>query len=259
MSASAAPPPGPEVWAAQYLRLIAFPAQPAFEDSREWWRGLTGIDPESSTEKRQRQEREDSGPYGGVSLSLAVDLIRIQWTASIVVDISNPPEGIPVIGNFLEKREWFRDLMARWLREMARPIKRLAFAGTLVAPVDSRRSAYERLDQYLRHVDVDPDCTDFLYRVNRPLPSSSQVSGLVVNRLATWGALMTLQYQQPIVSGRIEAPQIGRTEAHGVMLDFDINSTGERQEALPQERLPALFSELTDLILAIARDGDRRS
>src|SRR5262249_30103670 len=140
-------------------------------------------------------------------LSLAVDLFRVQWTASLVVDAANPPDNIPVIGQFLEKREWFRDLMVRWLREMERPIKRLAFAGALVVPVDSRRIAYERLNEYLRCVDLDPASTDFLYRINRAAPSSAVVAGLLINRLSTWGALLYTQIQQSLTAVKTEMPR----------------------------------------------------
>lgn len=79
-----------------------------------------------------------------------MDLSRVPWSASLVVDLTDPPEGIPAIGPFLERREWFRDLMVRWLNATGRPIKRSAFAGALVARVDSRFAAYERLNQHLR-------------------------------------------------------------------------------------------------------------
>ena len=258
MSANAPLPPDPEVWQAQYLRLIAFPAEPAFEHAREWWRELTGDEPQTSTEKRQRQEREDSGPHAGVELSLAVDLLRVQWTAAVVVDPANPLDGIPVLGQFPEKLGWFRDLMARWLSGIGRPIKRLALAGALVTPVDSRHAAYERLDQYLQWVDIDPDSTDFLYRINRAIPVSSVVEGVAINRLTTWGAVIQTMYRHVMTPGSLESSQRTRDEAHGVLLDLDINTSAERQTPLPQERLGPLFAELAEEALKIARHGDVR-
>jgi hypothetical protein len=258
MSANAAPPPGPEGWQAQYLRLIAFPIQPAFERSREWWRELTGNDPQTSTEKRQRLEREDSGSSNGINLSLAVDLVRVQWTASVAVDPENLPEGIPAIGNFLERRDWFRDLMEQWLAGMGQPVKRLSFAASIVLPTESRQDAYGLLDRYLRCVDVDPNSTDFLYRVNRALPFSTVVDGLVINRLVAWAALLVMHYRQIMTGHALQAPERVRQGLHGVLLELDVNTAAERHDAIPQDRLAPLFAELTDLARDLARDGDRR-
>ncbi len=258
MSANAPPPPGPEVWQAQYLRLIAFPTEPAFDHSRGWWRDLTGAEPQSSTERRLKLEREDSGPHAGVELSLAVDPLRVQWTAALPVDIANPPEGIPVIGPFLERRDWFRDLMMHWLDVMGRPIKRLALAGILIIPVDNRGAAYERLNQYLRWVEIDPNSRDFLYRINRALPNSRVVGDVAINRLMTWAAVVQIYLRQVIMPGNLDATQFVRGESLGVLLDLDINTTAERQTPLPQDRLGPLFAELIDEARDIARDGDTR-
>jgi hypothetical protein len=259
MSREAPPPPDPTVWQAQYLRLIAFPVQPAFDYSRGWWRDLTGADPQTSTEKRQRQEREDSGPYAGIELSLAVDLLRVQWTAALALDLANPPSGVPSIGPFLARRDWFRDLMAPWLNALDRPIKRLAFAGALVTPVDDRRSAYERLNQYLRWVDIDPGSSDFLYRINRPRPSNSGVTGLTINRLTTWGAMVFTLQRGVLIMGDPAIHHHDRgPELFATLAELDINTSADRQEGLPRERLGQIFTELTDVALDIASHGDSR-
>ena len=256
MSANAPLPPGPEFWQTQYLRLIAFTIEPAFEHSRNWWRDLTGLEPQTSTEKRPRQEREDSGPYDGAELSLAVDLLRVQWTAAMALDATNPPSAVPVIGPFLEKREWFRDLMGRWLGGLDRPIRRLALAGTLLVGVDNRRAAYERLNQYLRCVDLDPDSTDFLYRINRARPSNLGISGLVVNRLTTWAALVNTFHRQMFMPADPEMVQRASESSSSVMLELDINTSGDRREALPQDRLGEILAELADAALDVASRGD---
>jgi hypothetical protein len=255
VSANAYAPPNPQDWLALYLRLIAFPVEPAYEHSRDWWRGLTGTDPQTSTEKRHRQEREDSGPYNGVELSLAVDLLRVQWTASALME----PSGLPVagpqsIGPFLARREWFRDLMIGWLDQAKRPIKRLAFVGVLIQPAADHRVAYERLNQYLRHVDLDPDSFDFIYRINRPLPG---VNGLYINRLSTWNSLVFTRYQL-VMAGRTEVQQKAGEEIHTISVEFDVNTPAARQEQIAPELLGPLCRELANVALKIASEGDSR-
>jgi hypothetical protein len=148
--------------------------------------------------------------------------------------------------------------MVRWLEGLDRPIKRLAFAGVLVQPAQDRRSAYERLNQYLQWVEIDPDSSDFLYRINRPRQSRSGVAGLTINRLATWGAMTFTRHRQIMLAGSPYTQQQTRSESHACMLEFDVNTSGERQDPLPREQLGSVFGELVDLTLGIAREGDPR-
>src|SRR5437868_1922782 len=97
MSATAAQPPGPEAWQAQNMRLIAFPREPQYAVQQDWWRALTGTEAESAIDRRQKHEREESGIFEGVSLTLGIDLLRVQWTAAPRLDreninvVDNPP------------------------------------------------------------------------------------------------------------------------------------------------------------------------
>src|SRR5262249_40648427 len=113
MSDQAEAPPGPEIWQAQNLRLIAFPRDPQFATHQDWWRELTGADPENVLLKPQKQEKESSGLFQGAMLTLNIDLLRVQWTAAPRLDVENINLGElpPVLGPFLEKKDWFRALM----------------------------------------------------------------------------------------------------------------------------------------------------
>src|SRR5438094_560296 len=104
MSERAEAPPGPEVWRAQNLRLIAFPREPQFAARQDWWRGLTGAEPESVIERRQKQEKEESGIFQDATLTLSIDLLRVQWTAAPRLDAENINLGEqpPVLGPFMD-------------------------------------------------------------------------------------------------------------------------------------------------------------
>jgi hypothetical protein len=75
-----------EAWRAQNLRLIAFPVQPQYGVAQNWWHELTGASPENILDRPQKHEREESGTFQGYTLSLAIDLLRIQWTATPRMD-----------------------------------------------------------------------------------------------------------------------------------------------------------------------------
>ena len=142
---------------------------------------------------------------------------------------------------------------------MNQPIRRLAFAGFLFQRTASRRDAYELLNRYLRWVDIDPESTDLLYRLNRPHASAAGGPDLIINKLATWAAVKLMQIRIAAVAGNPEVQQEVRADYDACTTEFDVNTSGERQDPLPRELLGRLFEELTDDGLRIARDGDPRT
>lgn len=258
MSRDAAAPPAPDVWRAQNLRLIAFPRDPQFAAQQDWWRGLTGVDPEIDLVRRQRQEKEASGPFQGTALTLSIDLLRVQWTASPRLDAESIDLGEqpPVLGSFLERKDWFRALMERWLPHCP-AIHRLAFTASLLQPVEDHQAGYRLLDRYLRWVDVDPQSSEILYRINRRREARTAIPGLTLNRLSTWvvakfGVLIR------VVEGRRPEQEIQPADSFSCAVELDINTAPDFRGPLPHEDLPRLFAELIDAGLDIATRGDAR-
>jgi hypothetical protein len=258
MSERADAPPGPEVWRAQNLRLIAFPQTPQFAVQQDWWRGLTGADPETIVERRQKQEREESGPFQGTTLTLGFDLLRIQWTASPRLDAENFNfvEQLPAIGPFMGRKDWFRTLMERWLPHCP-PIHRLAFAASLLQSVESHETGYRILDRYLRWVDIDPQSSEFLYRINRRRASGTGIPGLMLNRLSTWVVAKFAVLVRVIEGGHPEQ-QVQPAESFACAVELDINTVSDFQGFLPQADLVHLFAELVEAGVEIATQGDAR-
>jgi hypothetical protein len=257
MAERADAPPGPEVWQAQNLRLIAFPREPQFAVRQNWWQQLTGADPENVLEKRQKQEREESGSFQGSLLTLSLDLLRIQWTVSPRFDIENLP-GVqvpPVLGSFMEKQAWFRGLMEQWLQHCP-PIHRLAFTASLLQSVPDHQAGYRMLDRYLRWVDLDPQSSEFLYRINRRA-NSTVVQGMGINRLSTW-LVGKFAVVVRIVAGGHPEQQVQPTETFACAVELDINTAPEFQGPLPHADLPRIFAELVAAGVEIARRGDPR-
>lgn len=258
MSKDAPAPPDFSGWQAQYLRLISFPAEPQFSVQQDWWRTLTGEDRERRVEKSR--EVQEEGEFEGAILSLAIDLLKLQWTFAPVISAESIPEGIPVLGPLMKRKDWFRGHMHRWL-EISPPITRLAFAAGLFYPVESREAGYQMLNQYLRCVDVDPHSTDFLYRVNRRTASRTGVAGLNVNRLTTWSVgkfEIAIRAQTAGLSGQEEAStQTMSEEKYACALQLDINTVPQAGRNLPAESLQQIFDELIEFGVGIATHGDR--
>ena len=242
-------------WHAQYLRAIAFTVDSHVSDDQNWWRDVTGSDPETST--RKPQSRVDSGVVEGSSLVLEVNPLRVQWTLSPHLDPENLPTSFPTLGPVHQRRGPFTELVSRWLQD-APAIKRLAFAGNLLQFAHTREECYKRLDQYLSHTDVDPSTSDFMYRVNRRRASGTGIPELDVNRLCTW-ACVTLSFGmhvQSLPSGDSRDVSIGEDQ-HACTLELDINTVPDSAGAeLPQDRLTDILVELAEYGLEIAEIGD---
>jgi hypothetical protein len=258
MSQTADAPPGPEAWRAQNLRLIAFPRDPQFAVQQDWWRGLTGVDPENDLVKRQRQEKEASGPFQGTTLTLNIDLLRVQWAASPRLDAESIDLGDqpPILGPFLERKDWFRALMEQWLPRCP-SIHRLAFTASLLQPVENHQAGYAMLDRYLRWVDIDPQSSEILYRINRRRDSGTGIPGLTLNRLSTWVVAKFAVLIRVIEGGHPEQ-QIQPTENFSCAVELDINTAPDFRGPLPHADLPRIFAELVEAGLEIAARGDAR-
>jgi hypothetical protein len=256
VSANAPAPPGVETWQAAYLRLTVFPVEPPYGIHQNWWQELTGAEATEVAENRQQREKTESGDFDGINLLLNTNLLQTQWTAQMVFNPLEIADTLPAIGPFPARRDWFRDLMQQWLPTVP-PLRRIAFSGRLEQGVSNHAEGYRRLDQYLRCVDLNPDSSDFIYRINRPRPSGTNTPDLVINRLSTW-VLRKLTLKTNASSPAMEPPQVARLELYASSVEFDINTVpGYSGEALPQTALPDIFSELVDCATEIATHGDR--
>lgn len=254
--ANAQLPADEQMWRAANLELIAFVADgPPSAIEQNWWADLTGGDCESV---RRRNERVDSGNYRGTHLRVSADLIRIRWGVGPVVQV-DAAEGFglpPDIGGYAESREWFGDLMERWIRESCPPISRISFVGKLAHWTEGREESYHVLDRYLPSVDVDPTASEFQYRINRPRQSTTAVDGLWINRLCTWSAVV-FQLQMQVSAGGVSPRQVTQ-DYNGCLLQMDINTFQDYDGNLPHEQVPAIWRELMLLGDEIARAGDVR-
>jgi hypothetical protein len=258
VAANSPAPPPVESWQAHYLRLIAFPVEPAYGIAQTWWEQLIGTAADNIADQKQKRTREEFGTTAGANLVLSIDPARVQWTAAHIEETDAPVPGLPVIGPFVERKGWFVPLMQRWLASCP-PVNRLAFIAVLNQPAENRVEAYRLLDRYLRHVEIDAEGSDsLLYRINRKRASEA-VPGLAINRLSTWIAGRTeLVRAVGLPSG--ENVQTERIESHSCRVELDINTVPDFSGGpLPQDRLADVFAEMAEMAHEIAATGDVRA
>jgi hypothetical protein len=245
------PLPSLDAWQVTEIKLLAFPLAPQAGVEQNWWSDLTGLD---CTSTRKRLERIDKGPLQGRDFTLSIDALKVVWSADFLPD----PESTPtlMIGAFAEVKEWFSQLMLRWLTDSCPPVKRLAFAAKVVFPTSSREAAYETLRTCLPHIPIDPATREFLYRINRPRASSSGVNDLRINRLVTWSAVrLMMQWRRPLWD-TASSEAISQESVDGCFVQLDINSSEERADAIPHDSLPALWNELAQFGAELVEHGD---
>jgi len=110
--------------------------------------------------------------------------------------------------------------------------------------------------QFVPGVRFDsPDCSDFLYQINRPR-ASTLTEGEPVNRLSKWSAAasQTVHLNLLPISRQTLAPVSAVKIA--TRLELDISTRAYRTSPLDHSTIPAIFDELLDLGLEISERGD---
>ncbi len=240
------------------MQLIVFPADPVAALQRDWWQGLTHRPAEDA--RRRPIDRFESGRYNDLNLAVATDLQKISWMISAEVRPDTMPEVLPAIGSYPIVRDRFVAMLTPWLAGSCPLVNRIGFAGAIVQPAADHEAAYRRLGEYLSTtVQVDPRSTDFNYRVNRPRTPDLDIPGLTINCLSTWSALNVQSSFRAVLPHGIQHSVALRLDLYACMMQFDINTSANREQPLSQEVLPDLFRELISKATEVAEQGDRPS
>lgn len=251
-------------WQAEALRLTTFLSDPPPEHN-DWWAEVVGQPPRSEMKLRQEGQLTVAGPLSRPDISnaklvLRVRRDRIDWILQVNVEVE---EGLPDIaeshlGPFIDVIPVFVEMMQAWRGLAQVATTRLALGAVLRLPVQSREEGYSVLSPYLPF-NLDPESSDFSYRINRPRPSASLGDDTLINRLMTWQVLQAeiLVISLPSGESRTETASREGRPFFACRLELDINTAAERPGTLPQERVGDLLEEFATMAVEIAREGDR--
>jgi hypothetical protein len=240
--------PEASAWQLEFVRLIAFPAEPAHLLDQHWWRDLASGQPEDYATTQKKNTREERGSFQGTTLSLTIDTHRLEWLIQPLAEFDAVSGALPTLGPFRERIDWFVELMMAWLANSCPPLVRLAFAGKLLQAASTPQEAYRVLSVHLAGVPLEPNPNDFLFHVNRRR-NSAVVPGLPLNRMSTWSKL---NVGFPVVPGT----SFTWPDKCYSAVQLDMNTAPEKTEILPSGPLPPLFRELASLGVEIAERGD---
>ncbi len=236
-------------WQVENLRLTAFPspAAPFLQEELTWWTDLVGEPPETSTHQPKRGVLQQKGPVEEGQLILTIQPDRINWLFSSVEE-EQEAKDLPIIGPFARILDSFIPLMDKWFRlETCPSVIRLAFGAVLLHPVENKQAGYQQLTRYLPSIQLDPEgMFNFLYQINRPRDTISNIDALKINRLSKWSVtgytLMSLA-MRPNTFGLLSGQ-----ERFACRLELDINTSQYFEDEMTPEQLPEVFNELVKLV-----------
>lgn len=232
-------------WRARILRLSVFPERPEPSLPDMWAQVMSEI-PEIDQAQPRQHSRIQAAPWREtMQMQLTTLPIRIDWVA---VGDEEKRSDWPTIADALPD---FVDVTRRWLESLSVPVKRLAVGVQGMIEVPERGDGYRLLNDLLKAVELDADNTsDFLYNINRPI--ESRMLAMRLNRVTKWACI---RLQMTMAAPGIEQSQ-PMAAGYYVSLECDHNTPAEREEALPQDRLSAIYDELIDLALANLEFGE---
>jgi hypothetical protein len=240
------------------VRLTAFPITSVSASDIRWWEEFVGAGPEERTQKDRGTSILEKGPLGKATLMLDVQPGVINWRV-VGTDRESGPDDLPQVGPYNTAAESLSDIGNKWLESAdCPPLKRLAYGCVAIWKVASKEDGYRTLADLLPVVTIDPvRTTDFLYRVNRPRPSSAGVPNLIINRLSTWSVIAYGRVRLQVDGNTrvAESQPIGPLD-HYVQVELDLNTSPEFPGALPAKRLRAVYAELTALADEILAKGE---
>ncbi len=252
-------PKPPIEWNVLVARLTVFPESLTDNSHADWWKVVTGSEPENE----QRRPREGIAEYTGtarigdsrdVSLILGTRLDRTDWVIRALdrVDATTgAPELLGAVSTVLPE---FTSLLTPWLTTKSPPALRVALGVQLTAIVDTPERGYELLLPYLP-LKVEPTgISDLLFRINRPRRSKSLEDDTMINRLSTWSVGKFSTFVVPISGGGTPRPG---SSVFGCRLELDISTEQGRTTPLPTAEISGLLNELATLSLEIAEEGDK--
>lgn len=246
-------------WRVENLRLTALLSPAAQIPQRNVWAKLVGISPDRKIQYPTLAGYQERGGFQEGNLILNVQPTRFDWVFTLV---GEREPTVPMFSkkSFPDSLSSFLKLMLPWL-ETSPPILRLAFGTSLVQPLENKQAVCQQIAAYLpwaQQLELE-NCSDFLYKINRPKESASGIRGMKINRLSQWSAItwkefLRIQDEELLGRGK-KRPYLSYWAGR---LELDINTALDFEDEIPGKQLAKLFEELVEMGKEIAREGDIR-
>lgn len=186
----------------------------------------------------------------GVQLRVTGGGQRIDWLLGTFAPLSGSAIPNPIAGEVVEFTPALVELAAKHA-ELGLAAARLAVGAVLLHPVGSLEEGYQSLAGFLTGIDILPQSSDFLYRINRP-GTSRVVEGLKLNRLSEWSVAQMLS-----VTLRPDDLQTSNPQSEFlVRAGIDLNTPPTVDADLRGDLQQQLVGELLEEAMEISRKGN---
>jgi len=241
------------LWKVGQARLTAFPIALLEYSSFNWWSELTGEKPANRTELPRDGKLSEVGIFASKKLRLNIEPGRVDWFFEPSDEKASQSFELPTIGRWPEAIDEFSKLAKRWSKLNSLPkFRRLAFGAILSQPVNDLKGGYEKLNEYLSTVQLDPgNSSDFFYQINRPRAKSTVLSEVSINRLSKWSVF---RLESSIISVEQMMPPTKKKTVFACRLELDISTAVDYANQL--ENLEMLYDEFVNLGIEISKRGD---
>lgn len=239
-------------WDAEQIRCtMFFQVSPLTIELDELWAKYGDADAEVIKQPNQQrvQYKQNLGDY---LFMMSAEIDRIHWTLASdkftedVVDTS-----------YSKMQREFIGSVSPWLGEDALPpLVRIAYGAVLNMPCESKKQGYEKLQEYLPDVKLDPVASyDFSYQINRRRNSKIIEDLEYINRLSAWSVAKFTKMAIQIGGQGTKGLPIGAA-FFSCRLALDINTPVENTKPFDHLGIPKLFDELCKAGVEIADFGD---
>lgn len=241
-------------WNAEQLRLTTFHPQGALSPQTGQWRQVFGEEPNSIVDKPREGIRAEVGLYNGAQIIFNSQSLqnRVDWVLNEHPEVFSDE---PISKKVDVRLDFFKSSTSEWLKNMQVPVIRMAFGAVVALPVETREDGYKSISNYL-NFDVDGSTSsDFTYQINKKR-TSNIISNLIINRLSKWGVASYTRHRLTINPGSLTQHSEGTPLGNGCSLELDLSTAQENIVPFPQDKLVAIYDELTKMALEIVQEGD---
>jgi len=199
--------------------------------------------------QHQAKYKQNIGDY---LFMMSAEIDRIHWALG-----SERFNEDVVDTRYSEMQREFIGQVSPWIGEGALPPPvRMAYGAVLHLSCGSKKEAYEKLQEYLPDVKLDPESSyDFSYKINRRRDSKTIEDLEYINRLSSWSVVKFTEMAIQIGDQGTKGLPIG-TAIFSSRLALDINTPVENTKPFDNLRITELFDELCKAGVEIADFGD---
>lgn len=244
-------------WKTESLRFTAFLDAVENLDTTTWWAALVDTPSESRTVRPREAKSVDEGDVGGVRMILDVSGPRFDVHLAANLEPALRDGNLDALPSVREPLSLLQSVVSRWTA-LGIGVSRIALGAVLLRPAIDKVDGYRVLQSFLSDVRIDPErSSDLVYRINRPRPST-EVKGMVINRVSTWTVTrFNRAYVSLVPTDGAVAAQSTTTIAGpcAARLELDVN-TFPRSERLSNAEVCSLAREIHLLVEEILMSGD---